>query len=119
MAQPVKHLTLDFSSGHNLMNCEIIPCIQLGADSMEPAWDCLSPSPSAPPLLTHSQNKFKNFKRLVRQKHQGSPSLAPSGCWGQEGRHSQHLGQTYCVPHTIYHLSNSPAEQGAGFLFYT
>ena len=40
MAQSVKHLTLDFSSGHDLMVPEIEPC------SEEPAWDPLSPSVS-------------------------------------------------------------------------
>ena len=40
MAQLVKRLTLDFSSGHDLMVCEIEPPI--GADSVEPAWDSLS-----------------------------------------------------------------------------
>ena len=41
MAQSVKHPTLGFGSGHDL--------IGLGADSAEPAWD--SPSLPAPPLL--------------------------------------------------------------------
>ena len=49
MAQSVKHLTLDFSSGHDLIVCGIKPCFRLYADSVEPAWDSLSPS--APPLL--------------------------------------------------------------------
>ena len=33
---------LDFSSGHDHMNCEIKPCIGLYADSVEPAWDSLT-----------------------------------------------------------------------------
>ena len=37
---------------------EIEPCVRLCADSVEPAWDCLSP-PSAPPLvLSRSLSKI-------------------------------------------------------------
>ena len=64
MAQLVKCLPLDFSSGHDLMICEIEPRAGLLAHSMEPAWG--SPSLSAPsPLalslslsLSLSQNKL-------------------------------------------------------------
>ena len=49
VAQLVKYLTLDFNSGRDLMVCGIEPCIGLCADSMEPAWDSLSPPLSAPP----------------------------------------------------------------------
>ena len=51
MAQSAKHLTLDFSSGLDLMVREIEPCIERCTDSVEPAWDSLSPSLSAPPQL--------------------------------------------------------------------
>ena len=44
MAQLVKHLTLNFGSGHDLTVHEMEPLIKLCADSMEPAWDSLSPS---------------------------------------------------------------------------
>ena len=62
VAQSVKHLTLDFGSGHDLMVYDIKPHIGLCADSVEPAWDSLSPclfSPSAthPPAYALSQNK--------------------------------------------------------------
>ena len=55
MAQSVTHLTLDFSSGHDLIVrdltvCEVEPRIQLCADSAEPAWDSLSPILFAPLL---------------------------------------------------------------------
>ena len=50
VAQSVKHLTLDFGSGGDLMVQEYEPHIRLCADSVEPAWDSLSPSLSAPPL---------------------------------------------------------------------
>ena len=44
VAQSVKHLTLGFVSGHDLTVCGIKPCVGLCADSMDPAWDFLSPS---------------------------------------------------------------------------
>ena len=53
MSQFVRSLTLGFGSGHDLTIHEFEP-IGLHADSMEPAWDPLSPSLSAPPLLAHS-----------------------------------------------------------------
>ena len=48
MAPSVKHLTLDFGSGHDLMVHEFEPRIELCTDSVEPAWDSLSP-PLSPP----------------------------------------------------------------------
>ena len=48
VAQSVKHLTLGFCSGHDLMVHEFKPRIGLCADSAEPAWDSLSPSLSLP-----------------------------------------------------------------------
>ena len=41
MAQSVKHLTLDFSLGDDLMVHEFKPHIGLCAGSAEPAWDFL------------------------------------------------------------------------------
>ena len=56
MAQLVEHLTLDFSSTHDLMVHEIEPWVGLYVDSAEPDWDSLSLSLSlslsAPPLPT-------------------------------------------------------------------
>ena len=57
MAQLAKHLTFDFGSGRDLRVLEFGPREGLCADSMEPAWDSLSPSLSAPPLFSLSQNK--------------------------------------------------------------
>ena len=54
VAQSVECLTLDFSSGHDLMVGEFKAHIRLCTDSAEPAWDSLSPSLSAPPLLALS-----------------------------------------------------------------
>ena len=50
----VKRPTPDLGSGHDLMVFEFQPLIGLCTDSVEPAWDSLSPSLSAPPLLAHS-----------------------------------------------------------------
>ena len=50
MAQCVKSLTLGFSSGHDVTVSEFEPHIRLRADSVESAWDSLSPL-SDPPLL--------------------------------------------------------------------
>ena len=51
VAQSVEHLTLGFSSGHDLMVREFEPHMGLSAVSTEPALDPLSPFISAPPLL--------------------------------------------------------------------
>ena len=55
VAQPVKHPTLAFGSGHYLMVHEFEPYMGLCADSVEPAWDSVSPSLYAPPLLSLSK----------------------------------------------------------------
>ena len=57
MAQSVKCLTLDFSSGHDLTVQGFEPCIGLCTDSAEPAWDSLSPSPYVPSLHILSLSK--------------------------------------------------------------
>ena len=51
MAQSVKRVTLDFSSGHDIIVHEFKPCVGLRADGTEPAWDSFSPSLSAPPVI--------------------------------------------------------------------
>ena len=50
VAQSIKHPTLDFGSGHDLVFCEP----RVGADSVEPAWDAVSPSLIAPPTFSLS-----------------------------------------------------------------
>ena len=59
VAQPAKHPTLDFSSGHDITVCEFEPHVGLCANSTEPAWGSLSPFLSAPlpSTLSLSQNK--------------------------------------------------------------
>ena len=49
VAQLVKCLTLDFSSGHDLTFRKIDPHVRLCADCEDPAWDSLSPSLPASP----------------------------------------------------------------------
>ena len=53
MAQPVKHLTLDFGSSHDLTVHGFELHVGLYADSADPAWDSLSSSVFAPSLLPH------------------------------------------------------------------
>ena len=56
MVQSVRRPTLGFGSGHDPTVCGFEPCIMLCADSVEPAWDSVSPSFSAPPLLVHARS---------------------------------------------------------------
>ena len=43
MPQLVKCLTLDFGSGHDVKVCGFEPHVSFCADSVEPAWNSLSP----------------------------------------------------------------------------
>ena len=54
VAQWVKHPVPDFGSDHDLTVCGFEPCIGLLTVSTEPAWDSLSPLPSAPPSFLHT-----------------------------------------------------------------
>ena len=70
VAHSVERLTLDFSSGHDLIAREIEPHVGLCADSTEPAWDSLSSSFTVPVLahahvLSHTRSlsvSLSNFK---------------------------------------------------------
>ena len=61
VAQLVKRPTLDLSSGHDLLVPKIELHNGLCFDSMESAWDSLSPSLSVPLLLSLSGNKYTFF----------------------------------------------------------
>ena len=61
MAQSVKCPTLDLGPGHDPMVGGIKPHIRLHTDSAEPAWDSLSPSLSAPPLLARPLSQNTNI----------------------------------------------------------
>ena len=63
MCQLVKHLTVDFGSGCNLMVHGLEPHVTLCSDSMEIAWDSLSPSLSAPSLLALSVSLSKYLNK--------------------------------------------------------
>ena len=65
VAQSIKHPTLDFHAGHDLMGCKFKPCIGLRADGAEPTLDSLSPSLSAPYPLALSLKILKN-KRIPK-----------------------------------------------------
>ena len=65
MAQSLRHPALNFGSGHNLTVGEFEPHIGLCADNMEPAWDYLSPSFSAPPLLALSLSLSLSLSKSV------------------------------------------------------
>ena len=55
VAQSIKYPTLDFGSGHDPTVPEIEPHVGLCVNSVEPAWDLLSPSFSTPPWLSLSK----------------------------------------------------------------
>ena len=52
VAQLVERLTLGSGSGRDLLVHETEPRLRLCTDSVEPAWESLSPSLSAPPPLS-------------------------------------------------------------------
>ena len=60
VVQLVKPLALAFSSGHDLMVCEMEPHLGLCADSMEPAWDSLPLSLPLPGLCVLPISFFLN-----------------------------------------------------------
>ena len=71
MAQSVKHLILDFSSGHELVICEIEPLFGLCTDNFEPAWDSLSLSLSLPLPCSLSRSLSQGInKHLKKWRHQ-------------------------------------------------
>ena len=63
VAQSAEHLTLDFSSGHDLTVHGIEHHVRLPTDSTEPAWDLFSPSLLALPPLTLSL-KINKLKKI-------------------------------------------------------
>ena len=73
VTQVVKHLNLDFGSGHNRLVCGIKPHIGLCADSAEPAWDSCSLSVSlslclsAPPPFTLSLSLFLCLSKWINK----------------------------------------------------
>ena len=66
MAQSVRHLTLDFGSGHDVMVHGFEPCIGLGILSLP-----VCPSPTHSFSLSLSRNKLKKIykKKILRKTH--------------------------------------------------
>ena len=79
MAQSVKSLTFGFGSGRDLLVCGMEPRVRLCAGSLEPAWDSLSPSFSAPPclslFLSHTHKINKTFLKPVKKKKKKKSNL--------------------------------------------
>ena len=67
MAQAVKRPTLDYRSGGDVTIRESEPHIGFCSSSVEPAWDSLPPSLSAPPPLSYALSKI-NMKRNFSKK---------------------------------------------------
>ena len=71
MSQSGKCPTLDFGSGHDLVVRGFEPRVRLRVGSMELAWDSLSPSLCAPPLLLQflslSKINLKNKKNFFKE----------------------------------------------------
>ena len=73
LAQLVKRWALDFSSGHDLTVHEFEPCIRLCADSVEPAWDSLSPSLALPFPHSRTQGHTTSKEINFKNKKRGAP----------------------------------------------
>ena len=69
-AQSVKHLTLDFSSGHDVTVHEFEPHV-LCADGVEPAWDSLS-LPFSLSLKINFKNKTPSPWQPAQRQRKGS-----------------------------------------------
>ena len=65
----VSEVLVDFSSSHDLMICEIEPCIGLCTDSIEPAWDSLCPSPACPCSLSLSLSLSLSQTNIKKKKY--------------------------------------------------
>ena len=91
VAQLIKHLTLDFSSGHDLTVRGFEPHIGFCADSVEPAWDSL---PLSAPSLKQKKSTFPITYRCLTAcgniyrsgRLRSGPFLpAPAFCTGSHG----------------------------------
>lgn len=69
VALSVKHLSDSWfqlrSQSHCFVSSSTLPPLLWVADSVEPAWDCLSPSLSDTPPLVLSQSLEINFKKIT------------------------------------------------------
>ena len=71
MAQSVKHSTLDFDSGHDLMFLKTELHIELCTDSKEPAWNSLS----TPPQLVCTRVRALSLKNKLKKKKKKKTNL--------------------------------------------
>ena len=74
-AQLVGRLILDVSSGHDLTISGTEPRVGLCADSVEPAWESLPLSLSAPPAAHSLSLKINKLKKKARVYYAMSDSL--------------------------------------------
>ena len=74
MAQSVKPVTLDFSSGYDLTVREFEPHVRFCTNSVEPAWDSLL-CPLSLTFPAHAVSQNKHVKNQARKKviTQGCP----------------------------------------------
>ena len=67
VAQSVKCPTLDLGSGHDLTVREFKPHIRLCTDSVEPAWDSVSPS-LCPSFTVHTRSHARSLSLSNKEK---------------------------------------------------
>ena len=67
VAQSVKCPTLDLGSGHDLTVREFKPHIRLCTDSVEPAWDSISPS-LCPSFTVHTRSHARSLSQIKRKR---------------------------------------------------
>ena len=65
VAQSGKRPTLDFSTGHDLMVCEMEPHIRFPTDSTEPSWDSLPTISLLLPCCTCIHILSQTFKKKM------------------------------------------------------
>ena len=105
----VKRLALDFGSGHGLTVREFEPRVGLCAGGVDPAWDSLSPSVSAP---TCACSLFLSLSKInIKKKSQSKTGVSPhihfvcmrkrgSGLLGRDDRYLPGLHSLLSCPVT-------------------
>ena len=121
VAQSVEQPTLGLGSGHALSVRDFEPHVTWGlcADSAEPAWDSLSPSLSAPPLLSlflSQKQKQTNKKPGRRKKKKKQQTQLPNVTENVSWHHSALLLLLLCflTPFQPCRSENLPDPPAAG-----
>ena len=83
VAQLVKHPTLDFGSGHDLMVHGIKPCIRLHVDSVKPVWDSLSLPLPRLCVCSLSLKPINFFKKEKKEMVLKCIQVKFSSCWSK------------------------------------